>query len=153
MLCVYTYKHIHLYTNTWHVLLYLQKCVHDTFYFPQKILNPYKGFQMQELQRDATCSLGPDDHAGFIAFSAKLWLPDRCDCTYIFMFVYSYRYVLIYVYIYKCLNIYIYKYIRMCTYVYISLYIYIHIYTCIMYICIYVYIYMYDVYTYISEYV
>jgi len=47
----------------------------------QKILNPYKGFQMQELQRDATCSLGPDDHAGFIAFSAKLWLPDRVKCA------------------------------------------------------------------------
>jgi len=134
------------------LILYLYKCVHDTFYFPQKILNPYKGFQMQELQRDATCSLGPDDHAGFIAFSAKLWLPDRCDCTYIFIFVYSYRYVLIYVYIYKCLNIYIYKYIRMCTY--IHMYIrsrYRHVYNLICvytYTCIHIYIYIH-VYIYI----
>jgi len=47
----------------------------------QKILNPYKGFQMQELQRDSSCKLGVDDHAGFICFSAKLWLPDRKKCA------------------------------------------------------------------------
>jgi hypothetical protein len=55
----------------------LSTCKQET----QKILNPYKGFQMQELQRDSTCKLGPDDHAGFICFSAKLWLPDRKRCA------------------------------------------------------------------------
>jgi hypothetical protein len=55
----------------------LSTCKQET----QKILNPYKGFQMQELQRDSTCKLGPDDHAGFICFSAKLWLPDRKKCA------------------------------------------------------------------------
>ena len=48
----------------------------------QKIMNPYKGFQMRELSRDASCSLDPDQHAGFIAFSAKLWMPDRYKCAH-----------------------------------------------------------------------
>jgi hypothetical protein len=45
-----------------------------------RILNPYTNFQMRQLDRDATCALGQDDFAGFVAFSAKLWLPDRKRC-------------------------------------------------------------------------
>ena len=44
------------------------------------ILNPYRGFQLRQLDRDATCGLKPDDFAGFLGFSAKLWLPDRPRC-------------------------------------------------------------------------
>ena len=45
------------------------------------MMNPYKGYQNRPLMRDATCALGPDDHAGFVSFSAKLWLPDRKKCA------------------------------------------------------------------------
>ena len=46
-----------------------------------EILNPYNGFQMRRLDRDASCRLKPDDFAGYLAFSAKLWLPDRPRCA------------------------------------------------------------------------
>ena len=46
----------------------------------QRIMNPYTGYQYVALKSDATCSLGPTDVAGFIGFSAKLWLATREKC-------------------------------------------------------------------------
>jgi len=45
------------------------------------ILNPYQGYQYVMLQSDISCSLGPSDPAGFIGFSAKLWMPTRYKCA------------------------------------------------------------------------
>jgi hypothetical protein len=45
-----------------------------------KILNPYTGYQYVQLKSDANCELGPDDVAGFIGFSAKVWFATRDKC-------------------------------------------------------------------------
>jgi len=45
-----------------------------------RIMNPYTGYQFVQLKSDANCALGPDDVAGFIGFSAKLWLATRDKC-------------------------------------------------------------------------
>ena len=47
----------------------------------RKIMHPYLGFQVRELQRDASCKIAKEEHAGFVAFSAKLWLPTREKCA------------------------------------------------------------------------
>eukprot|EP00286_Rhodomonas_abbreviata_P029934 CAMPEP_0181296508 /NCGR_PEP_ID=MMETSP1101-20121128/4743_1 /TAXON_ID=46948 /ORGANISM="Rhodomonas abbreviata, Strain Caron Lab Isolate" /LENGTH=1125 /DNA_ID=CAMNT_0023401381 /DNA_START=105 /DNA_END=3480 /DNA_ORIENTATION=- len=46
-----------------------------------EILNPYQGYQYIELHSDVSCSLGPADPAGFVGFSAKLWMPTRFKCA------------------------------------------------------------------------
>eukprot|EP00960_Hanusia_phi_P042964 755797-Hanusia_phi.AAC.5 len=47
----------------------------------RKIMHPYLGFQVRELQRDASCKIAKEEHAGFLSFSAKLWLPTREKCA------------------------------------------------------------------------
>lgn len=47
----------------------------------QSILNPYTGYQYVALKSDSMCSVGPDDPAGFVGFSCKLWMPTREKCA------------------------------------------------------------------------
>uniref|UniRef100_A0A7S4U7T2 C2 domain-containing protein n=1 Tax=Guillardia theta TaxID=55529 RepID=A0A7S4U7T2_GUITH len=47
----------------------------------QNILNPYTGYQYVGLKRDAICALSPDDPAGFLGFSVKLWFASREKCA------------------------------------------------------------------------
>lgn len=44
-------------------------------------MDPYRGMQCVELDRDATCNLGVFDHAGFVWVSLKMYVPSRRNCA------------------------------------------------------------------------
>ena len=43
-------------------------------------LDPYRGMQCVELDRDGTCDMGPEDFAGFVWVSLKMYVPSRSNC-------------------------------------------------------------------------
>ena len=44
-------------------------------------LDPYRGMQCVELDRDGTCELGENDYPGFVWISLKMYVPSRRNCA------------------------------------------------------------------------